>query len=137
MPDYPFGAKEMLYRLAFYLPGTMALFGVFLLWRRSSWKGPGWRHVFEVLNIGGFSALFLALWFLCGISSMEIEEIKAAIPPLVFGGFLLAFLSYLIYFRKIARSATDPRPPNPLPTASPEGRSGSGSRTEGSGDPAI
>ena len=118
MAEYPFSAGVMLYRWAFYLGSTIALFGVFFLWRRSGWRGPAWRHLFEILNIAGFSLLFIALWFLCGISSMKIEEIKPAIGPLVFGGYILIFLSFLIYFIKVVPSKSSrpmsiPHPPDP------------------------
>ena len=124
MSDYPFGTGEMLYRLTFYLASTFALFGIFFMWRSSRWKGPLWRHLFEILNIAGFAALFLALWFLCGISSMDIEEIRPAIAPLVFGGYLLALLSYLIYFRKLWGSLSGPPQSVAPPSGAPEDRSG-------------
>ncbi len=116
MADYPFGEGAMLYRLAFYLGSTFALFGVFFLWRRSGWRGPPWRHLFEILNIAGFSLLFIALWFLCGISSMDIKEIKPAIAPLVFGGYILIFFSFLIYFIKVVPSKSSRPPSTPQPS---------------------
>ena len=122
MADYPFGAGTMLYRLVFYFGSTLALFAVFFLWRSSGRKGQGWRRLFEILNIAGFSVIFIALWFLCGISSMEIEEIKPAIGPLVLGGYLLILLSFLIYFKKVNGPLTR-RPQSPPPsTGSPEDR---------------
>lgn len=120
MADYSFSTGAMLYRLVFYFGSTMALFGVFFLWRGSGWKGPAWRHIFEILNIAGFSILFIALWFLCGISSMEIEEIRPAIAPLVFGGYLSVLLSFLIYFKKADSSISTRQPSPPQSTGSPE-----------------
>jgi hypothetical protein len=122
MADYPFDSATMLYRLTFYFGSTMALFGVFFLWRRSGWNGQGWKRLFEILNIGGYSVIFIALWFLCGISSMKIDEIRPAIGPLVFGGFFLILLSFLIYFKKVNGSLMKRPPSTPQPTGSPEDR---------------
>ena len=101
MTDYPFSVGQMLFHSLFYLGGTLALFAVFALWNRSAECEDPRTRLFEALNIGGVAALFIALWLLCGVSSLQVEVIRLAIAPIVSAGFVLVLLSYLVRFKHL------------------------------------